>query len=439
MPASFDTYDDALAWLVEHYNLERQLGGAGVDAPTLDRMRTLMGYLGDPQNTIPAIHVTGTNGKGSTSRMVVELLSAIGLDAGCYSSPHIERVNDRISIANQPLSDEDFMSALAEVATVEPYAEEAEGVAPNYFEVLCAAAYNWFAATAVDVNVMEVGMGGRWDATNVIDAEVAVITNVGADHLEIIGPTLGDVADEKAGIISPDSHVVCGETEPDLVDTFRAAGGREFWLRSVDFDVLGDRLAVGGRVIDLFTPYGRHEDVFLPVHGAHQAANVVAAVAAVEAFFGRQIDDELLSGALGSLTLPARFEVLGRHPLVIVDGAHNPAGACAASETLFDDFASETAPVLVVGCNRPHDPGPLLEALEAHRFSAIVATAPDWPRAVPPEDVAAAAQELGLDAQIAPSVAEATDSAVETAGSEGVVLIAGSLYVASEARIHLQE
>jgi len=439
VPGSFDTYDDAIAWLIEHYNLERQLGGVGVDAPTLDRMRSLMGVLGDPQNSIPAIHVTGTNGKGSTSRMLVELLGAIGLDAGSYSSPHIERVNDRIAIANQPLSDDDFATALAEIAAVEPFVVDAEGSPPNYFEVLCAAAYNWFAATAVDVNVIEVGVGGRWDATNVIDGEVAVITNVGADHLEIIGPALGDVAYEKAGIISPDSHVVCGETEPELVDIISAAGGREFWLRGVDFDVLGDRLAVGGRVIDLFTPYGRHEEVFLPVHGAHQASNVAAAVAAVEAFFGRQVDDELLSGALASLTLPARFEVMGRQPLVIVDGAHNPAGARAAAETLFGDFSSDKAPVLVVGCNRPHEPGPLLEALGAHRFGSVVATAPDWPRAVPPDEVAAAGRELGLEVQIAPSVADATDSAVELAGSEGVVLIAGSLYVASEARIHLLE
>jgi dihydrofolate synthase / folylpolyglutamate synthase len=436
---SFESYDDAVRWLVEHYNLERQLGGADVEAPTLDRMTALMGLLGDPQSSIPALHITGTNGKGSSSRMMVELLGAVGLDAGSYSSPHISKVNDRISVANAALNDDDFVAALAEVAAVEPFVTEMVGAPPNYFEVLCAAAYNWFGAIAVDVNVMEVGMGGRWDATNVIDAEVAVITNIGADHLEIIGPTLSDVAREKAGIISANSHVICGETEPDLIAEIRAAGGREFWLRDEDFGVLGDHLAVGGRVVDLFTPYGRHPEVFIPVHGRHQADNLAVAVAGVEAFFGRQLDDELVAGSLQALTLPARFEVMGRHPLLVVDGAHNAAGARAVAETLFTDFDSGSAPMLVIGCNRPHDPAVFLEAVRGADFAKVIATAPDWPRAVPAQEVAAAARALGLDVEVAPRVGDAVDAAVELAGPDGVVLVAGSLYVASEARVHLQE
>ena len=441
---SFSTYDDAIAWLVEHYNLEQQLGGSGVSAPTLDRMVTLMALLGDPQTTIPAIHITGTNGKGSTARMIVEVLGNLGLDAGCYTSPHIERVNDRISVANTALSDEDFVTALAEVAIVEPFVLDMTGARPNYFEVLCAAAYNWFAAMAIDVNVIEVGMGGRWDATNVIEAEVAVITNIEADHLEIIGPTLADVAREKAGIVSPNSHVICGETDPELVEVIRAAGGREFWLRGEDFDVLSESLAVGGRVVDLFTPFGRHEQVFLPVHGRHQVDNLVTAVAALEAFFGRQLDDELISGALSVLALPARFEVMGRRPLVVIDGAHNPTGGRAASDTLFEDMLSwdidsSVGPVLVIGSNRPHDPAAFLEAIRAADFRHIVATASDWPRAIQAQEIAAIASGFGPPVTIAPSVADAVDFAIETAGESGVVLITGSLYVASEARVHLQK
>ena len=402
-------------------------------------MITLMGLLGDPQHTIPAIHLTGTNGKGSTARMIVELLGASGLDAGSYSSPHITKVNDRIAIANTALSDDDFAAALSDVAAVEPFVVEMAGAAPNYFEVLCAAAYSWFATSAVDVNVVEVGMGGRWDATNVVEAEVAVITNIGGDHLEIIGPTLADVAAEKAGIIGDSTHVVCGETDPDLVNIIRTAGGREIWLRGEDFDVLDDRLAVGGRVVDLFTPYGRHEEVFLPVHGRHQTSNLVSAVAATEAFFGRQLDDELLAGCLAMLTLPARFEVMRRSPLVVVDGAHNPDGARVAAETLFNDFASEADPILVVGANRPHDPASFLEAAGAERFAQIVATAPDWPRAVPASEVAEAAQRFGPAVHTVDRVADAVDLAVRHAGNDGVVLVTGSLYVASEARVHLQE
>ena len=270
---SFSTYDDAIAWLVEHYNLEQQLGGSGVSAPTLDRMVTLMALLGDPQTTIPAIHITGTNGKGSTARMIVEVLGNLGLDAGCYTSPHIERVNDRISVANTALSDEDFVTALAEVAIVEPFVLDMTGARPNYFEVLCAAAYNWFAAMAIDVNVIEVGMGGRWDATNVIEAEVAVITNIEADHLEIIGPTLADVAREKAGIVSPNSHVICGETDPELVEVIRAAGGREFWLRGEDFDVLSESLAV--RVGHISTASLFHATQPLPAKALFAVAGIV--------------------------------------------------------------------------------------------------------------------------------------------------------------------
>ena len=188
-PKTLNTYEEAMQWLQGHYNLEKNLGSDEAAPPSLDRMTLLMELLGNPHRDIPAIHITGTNGKGSTSRMLVELIGATGLDVGSYTSPHLDRVNDRIMIANQPLDDESMTRAISEIAEVEQWVIEATGEPPSYFEILCAAAYNWFAATAVDVNVIEVGMGGRWDATNVIDAQVAVITNIGSDHLEIIGPT----------------------------------------------------------------------------------------------------------------------------------------------------------------------------------------------------------------------------------------------------------
>ena len=218
-------YEAALDWLDSHIDLERLLGSPEATAPTLDRMWTLMGVLGDPQDSVPAIHITGTNGKGSTARLSVALLGACGLGAGSYTSPHIERVNDRITVANEPLDDASFATAISEVAVFESTVTELCGERPNYFEVMAAAAYNWFASTA-HVNVIEVGMGGRWDATNVVDAAVAVITNVGADHLEIIGPTLADVASEKAGIISAGAIAVCGETAPELVEIVARHGRR---------------------------------------------------------------------------------------------------------------------------------------------------------------------------------------------------------------------
>ena len=181
-------YEAAVDWLDSHIDLERLLGSAEATPPTLDRMWTLMGVLGDPQDSVPTIHITGTNGKGSTARLAVALLGSCGLAAGSYTSPHIERVNDRITVADEPLDDESFTLAISEIAVFESMVTERCGERPNYFEVMAAAAYNWFASNA-HVNVIEVGMGGRWDATNVVDAAVAVITNIGADHLEIIGPT----------------------------------------------------------------------------------------------------------------------------------------------------------------------------------------------------------------------------------------------------------
>jgi len=434
---SLHTYDEALQWLQGHYNLEQHLGGNETTPPSLERMNLLMELLGNPQRDIPAIHITGTNGKGSTSRMLVELIGATGLDVGSYTSPHIDRVNDRITIANEPLDDESMTLALSEIAQIEPWVIEATGQPLSYFEVLCAAAYNWFAATAVDVNVIEVGMGGRWDATNVIDAQVAVITNIGPDHLETIGPTLTDVAREKAGIISDDTHVICGETSPDLIDIIANIPHRELWQRHLDFDVDEDHLAVGGRLADFSTPYGHHSEIFLPVHGAHQSRNASTAVAAAEAFFGQQLDPDLISEAFTQLTLPARFEIIQRHPTVIIDGAHNPPAASVVSDTLFHDFATEERPLLVIGVNRPRDPLQLLNALDGKQYSRIIATAANWARAVPAKELGSALEGNGAAIEVVPQVSDAVDRAIEIAGETGIVLVTGSLYVASEARSQL--
>tara|TARA_Y100001970_G_scaffold212098_1_gene258993 strand:- start:11677 stop:12972 length:1296 start_codon:yes stop_codon:yes gene_type:complete len=423
-----------MRWLQDHYNLEQHLGGLATNAPSLHRMNALMEVLGNPQRDIPAIHITGTNGKGSTSRMLVGLIGATGLDVGSYTSPHIETVNDRIMIANQALDDASFTQALSEIAEVEPWVMEATGERPSYFEVMCAAAYNWFAASAVDVNVIEVGMGGKWDATNVIDAEVAVITNIGPDHMEIIGPTLADVAEEKSGIIAKESHVINGETSQALAEIIAGKQQRDIWHRRRDFDVLEDRLAVGGRLVDFVTPFGRHQDVFLPVNGAYQAQNAVAAVAAAEAFFGRQLDTEVISEAFHQLKLPARFEIVQRQPTIIIDGAHNPPAALVVAQTLFGDFATDQQPVLVIGANKPRDPLEFFDALRGPQFSSVIATAADWPRAIPADELGQALKSTGAHVDVSPTVPEAINRAVSIAGDDGTILITGSLYVASEAR-----
>lgn len=440
-------------WLDSHIDLERLLGGPEATPPTLDRMWTLMGVLGDPQDSVSAIHITGTNGKGSTARLSVALLGACGLAAGSYTSPHIDRVNDRIAVANEPLDDDAFTMAISEVAVFEPMVTERCGERPNYFEVMAAAAYNWF-ASAAHVNVIEVGMGGRWDATNVVDAAVAVITNVGADHLEIIGPTLADVAQEKAGIISAGATVVCGETTPELSSIVAAAAtqaGAELWRRGLDWDVVDRRHAVGGQQVTVRTPFGEHAELFVPLHGAHQATNVATAISSVEAFFGRSLDDDVIAAALDDVSLPARFEIVARQPTVVIDGAHNPAGAVALRDTLaeslmVDSDRAGSPRVLVVGANRPHDPAAFCEALGLGSFDAVIATAAQWPRALPPAEIAAAAQAAGgaerettggrrpPEVINSDSVSEAVQAACERAGSDGIVVVTGSLYVAAEAR-----
>ena len=353
-PGPLRDYEAAVDWLDTHIDLERLLGSPEAKPPTLDRMWTLMGVLGDPQDSVPAIHITGTNGKGSTARLTVALLGACGLAAGGYTSPHIDRVNDRITVANEPLDDETFTMAVSEVAVFESMVIDRCGERPNYFEVMAAAAYNWFASTA-HVNVIEVGMGGRWDATNVVDAAVAVITNVGADHLEIIGPTLADVAAEKSGIISAGATVVCGETAPELTEIVAAAASQvdaELWRRGTDWDVAQRQLAVGGQLVTVRTPFGEHVDHFVPLHGAHQAINAATAISAAEAFFGRPLDDDVIAAALGDISLPARFEIVAQEPTVVVDGAHNPAGAAALRDTLAEAAARRT-----VNCRQPTGAG----------------------------------------------------------------------------------
>jgi dihydrofolate synthase/folylpolyglutamate synthase len=425
----------ALAWLDDHINLEKQTAIAGrTGGLTLEPMRRLVSVLGDPQHAYPVIHLTGTNGKGSTARMLTAIFAESGLTVGTYTSPHLERINERISRNGEPIDDEELAAALSDIAAIEPLA----GVDPSYFEIMTAAAFRWFADVAVDVAVVEVGLLGRYDATNVADAQVAVVTNVGHDHTDFQGDWRARIADEKAGIIKPDSWVVLGETDPELVPIFRrepAAGG---WLRGEDFGLESNVLAVGGRSLDIRTPAGVLEQVFLSVHGAHQGDNAAVAAAAAEAFFARPLDPTLIADAFAAVRLPGRFEIVGRDPLLVLDGAHNPDGAAAAAQTLEDDFSYGGENILVVGMLGGRDPAALLDAMGASEASLVVACSPDSPRAYDAEVVARVAAELGAaDVLVEPDVARAVDLAVDEAGPDDAVMVSGSFYVVGAARSHL--
>ena len=421
-------YTEALDYLDAHATYEKT---GLIEAPSLDTIERLMSVMGDPQHTYSVIHITGTNGKGSTAQMITRLLMAHGLTVGTYSSPHLERINERMSYNCEPISDVDFADQVRAVADLELLA----GVRPSYFEIVTAAAFRWFSDIAVDVAVVEVGLLGRWDATNVVDAQVAVVTNIELDHTEFAGPTKLDIAREKAGIIKQGSAVIIGETEPELVDIHRAAGGAVAFERGEHFDCLENQLAVGGRMLDLRTQTTVYSDVFVPLHGRHQGDNAAVALAAVEAFFASPVLEELVTEAFQSVVMPGRFEVLNHLPLVIVDGAHNPAGADTCAQVFFEDFHPEGRRALIVGCLRGRDPVQLLGALRADEFDLVYCCTAPSPRGLPAADLAAAARSVGCDdVYEMSSVTAACQRALDSAGVDDAIVITGSLYVVGEAR-----
>ncbi|HLI74686.1 MAG TPA: Mur ligase family protein [Acidimicrobiales bacterium] len=425
--------DELVGWLDAHTNYELAMP-TRLSAPTLDRMRAVCDLLDDPQLACPVIHLTGTNGKGSTAKILTELLMANGLTVGTYTSPNLARVNERITRDDDPIDDEDLAETLAALQLLEPLLPEPL----NRFELLTAAAFRWFADVAVDVAVVEVGLGGRWDATNVVEPDVAVVTNVSYDHVEVLGPTLLDIATEKSGIVKPGSRLLVGETEPELAEVFlaagRAAGLTEMWMRGEDFDCDAAHVAVGGRLVDLRTPAARYEEVFLPLHGVHQADNAACALAAAEAFFGGPLASEVVEQALSLVRAPGRIEIVERNPLVVLDGAHNVAGAQALARAVAEELWSGGDTVAVVGMLHGRDPSAMLEALSPAGVRTVVACPAPSPRTLPATDVAEAARAAGLRALAADSVGDAVTLAIGQVGTDGMVLVTGSLYVVAEAR-----
>jgi dihydrofolate synthase/folylpolyglutamate synthase len=380
------------------------------------------------------VHITGTNGKGSTAKILAELFMAKGLSVGTYTSPDLAGVNERLTRNGQPIADSDLAEVLSTLWLIEPLLDEPL----TRFELLTAAAFRWFADCPVDVAVVEVGLGGRWDATNVVDADVAVVTNVSYDHVEILGPTLVDIAGEKAGIIKPGCRVVAGETDPELLAVFATeaerVGAAETWVRGEEFECVSSRVAVGGRLLDLRTPGARYPEVYLPLHGEHQADNAACALAAAEAFFASPLSAELVDQGLANVEVPGRMEVVARRPLVVLDGAHNVAGATALAAALREELHPLGDAVAVVGMLQGRDPSAMLEALRSGGVSTIVACTAPSPRALPAAAIAEAARALGLHALAADTVGEAVTLARARVTPDGLLVVTGSLYVVADAR-----
>jgi dihydrofolate synthase/folylpolyglutamate synthase len=421
----------ALRYLDEHTNLEATAGRA--EGLSLDRMRQVVAALGDPQGAYPVIHLTGTNGKGSVARMVTELLAASGLSVGTYTSPHLEHINERISWNGEPIPDDELGRVIGAVAAVEDLVD----VTPSYFEILTAAAFTWFADNAVDVAVIEVGMLGRYDATNVADATVAVLTNVGRDHTDGVGAWREAIAEEKVGIVKDGTTFVCGETDDDLRPILEATPAAETWWRGTDFDCDQSILALGGRMLDLRTPSGTVDEVFVPLHGAHQADNAALALAAVEAFFARRTDDDIVREGFAAVTSPGRFEIVGREPTIILDAAHNVDGARACRQTLREEFTLGGTIIVVVGMLGGRDPAEMLRALGAEEAGFLIACTPDSPRAIAAPELAGVASSLGIVAESVSSVEDAVERARGLASPDDLILVTGSLYVVGPARAAL--
>lgn len=448
------TIDEAHAYLDAHINLETGVvhDRAGVtptvavlpddaivaprrlDPPSLDRMRRLLAFLGDPQLDFDILHITGTNGKGSTARMAAALLAANGLTTGTYTSPHLSTLNERIAFNGSMINDND----LAEMLAIVSLAEEATGDRSSYFELVTAAGLRWFGDLAVECAVIEVGAGGRWDATNAADGLVGAVTNVELDHMEWFGDTKEEIAREKVGIVKPGATLLIGDTDPLIVELLRheasALGAERILRRGDDFGCDSNRLAISGRVLTLRTHRTSYPNVFVPLHGAHQGENAAIALAAVEAFVGDPLHPDVVTEGFAAVENPGRMEIVSRDPLVILDGAHNPAGARALAAALDEEFAANPGRIVILGLLKGRDPSAMLQALHAQTAREVIVVAPPSPRAMDPLVVVAAAAELQVPAIAVASIEAALERAKNAAKKDDAIIVTGSLYLIGRAR-----
>lgn len=434
----------------EYARVEAALNQRGFTRIAFDlgRIERLLDLLGSPQRAYPAIHVTGTNGKTSTARMIDSLLRAFGLHTGRYTSPHLETVRERISLDGEPISEERLVATYQEIAPLAALVDEASDESLTYFEMTTALAFAAFADAPVDVAVVEVGLGGTEDATNVLEAGVCVITPISLDHTEWLGETLTDIAWAKAGIIHKGATVIAAVQPEEAAQPIleQCAGMSATIAREgAEFGVLRRSVAVGGQMLTLQGLGGVYDEVFVPLHGAHQAQNAAVALAAVEAFLGaganRQLDVDTVREGFAGATSPGRLERVRSAPTILLDGAHNPHGMAATVTALQEEFAFNRL-VAVVGVLADKDVSGLLEQLEPV-VDAVVVTRNSSTRALPAEKLAEVANEIFGPERVT-VVAEMPD-AIETAVAlaeadaqaelSGVgVLITGSVVTVADAR-----
>lgn len=418
----------------------------GVDAmkglaPSLHRIEALMAALDHPERSIPAIHITGTNGKTSCARVATALLGAAGFSVGTFTSPHLQSVRERITLNGEPLSEEAFGAVYDHILPYVQVVESNLGEQLSFFELLTGMFFLWSAEKPVQALVVEVGLGGRWDATNVVPAAVSVVTNVGLDHTSLLGTEREVIAKEKAGIAKPEGIVVTGERSPNVQAVIAAeaeAVGAPMSVIDRDFGMIENNIAVGGRSLSLRTSRAQYQDLFLPLHGSYQGINALVGTEAVTRFLGGEtLLEDVIAEGFAKTSVPGRLESIRREheAPVILDVAHNPEGMSALVASLMEGFAFDEITV-IVGILSDKDHVGMLTELTRLPCRVITTEAANV-RSVNPDELAAEASGVGLTVETAPTVADALARATSMSSETDLVCVTGSHYVVGEARSHL--
>lgn len=428
----FQTYLEALTWLESHKDFER-IAPNHQETPTLQPIFDVLALLADPQMDYPTVHVTGTNGKGTTSTLASALLSQTGLRVGTFTSPDLHAINERIAVNGDPLDDESLVTLLSRLADV----ESVSAIVLTRFELLTVAALLHFSDEGVDVAVIEVGMGGTWDSTNVINSDVAVLTNVDLDHTAVLGTTVAEIASDKVGIFRPDGVAIVATIDPVVVEIARHRAqqlGAKLWLLDESFFLEQNDLAVGGRAITVTTPYQTYEEVLVSLHGIHQGMNAATAIVAAEAFLGRALGEYVVTRTLANARMPGRMELIGRAPMIVIDGAHNPAGIHALVATLDGAFHVAGERRCVLGMLTGRNIDDMVTPLVTLGFTEFFCCPPRSPRAASASEVATAVRDAGGVAFEHPSGLAALAHARERSTDDDLIVVAGSLYLVGEVR-----
>ncbi|MEY3514851.1 MAG: hypothetical protein RLY38_2 [Actinomycetota bacterium] len=408
--------------------------------PSLDRIKLLLDYLGNPQDGLKAIHIAGTNGKTSTSRMIERLLRSLDLRTGLYTSPHLVHPRERISIDGEPISVKNFEEVFNQVEPfLEIVDEKIPGGSVTFFEVLTAMAFVSFADTPVDVISLEVGMGGRWDATNVLTPMVSVITPIDLDHQEYLGNTVEKIALEKTGIIKENIPVIVSNQSKDAAKIILAKAienNSPIMREGIELDVLERSVGIGGQQLTIANPYGTHSELFLPLFGKHQASNAAVSLTAVEAFLDRQIDHDLVQEAFAEFSSPGRLQVLKRNPTIVIDAAHNPAGIKATKQGITESFQFDNL-ILILAFMGDKDVNQILEELKGFA-QVVILTQTNSARALSVVDLAKKVKNISQFAtriESSDNSSEAIKLAIDIAkdlGNSAGIIALGSVVLAGE-------